>query len=357
MTVFVAHALADEEAADSLAKAIERRGHFVEHEHAERIGRPLLGNDALVLLWSRNMLNEPGRFVMERRALDAWADGKLIVAALDRTLLPVGLRDLPVVDATFEARRNVTWDEVAAKLRDLGRAPAAEDGALPPPASAPARAPAPPGAAAKRGGGNALLALVCLVLVIAGILQAVGGVTFSAGGFEVPRWSLLAFAALCIALALVPALFRSKPRAPAAAPAPRPAEAQAAAALFVSYAHADDASVRPVVEAVKHEGREVWMDREGIQAGDGWAGEIVRAIKAAHGVMVMCSPHAFESDHVKREVYLADRYKKPMLPVFLEPAELPEDFEYFFANVQWLELHKTPEAERGAAIAKAVAAV
>ena len=146
-----------------------------------------------------------------------------------------------------------------------------------------------------------------------------------------------------------------------AAPAPM-AEAEEAAkpnssALFVSYAHADSPSVTPVVEAVKHEGREVWMDKEGIQAGNSWAGEIVRAIKGAHGVMVMCSPHAFESDHVKREVYLADRYKKPMLPVFIEPADLPEDFEYFFANVQWLELHKTPEADRAAAIAKAVAAV
>ena len=43
------------------------------------------------------------------------------------------------------------------------------------------------------------------------------------------------------------------------------------------------------------------------------------------GVMVMCSPNAFESDHIKREVYLADRYKKPMLPVFIADAQPPED--------------------------------
>src|ERR1043166_8789656 len=101
MTVFLAHALADEETADALARALERRGYFVEHEQPERIGRPLTGQDALVLLWSRAMLFEPGRLVMERRALDAWADGKLVVAALDRTMMPVGLRDLPTIDATF----------------------------------------------------------------------------------------------------------------------------------------------------------------------------------------------------------------------------------------------------------------
>jgi hypothetical protein len=125
----------------------------------------------------------------------------------------------------------------------------------------------------------------------------------------------------------------------------------------VSYAHADNTAVLPVVEAVQAQGRSVWLDKGGIAPGEGWAGEIVRAIKAARGVIVMCSTHAFESDHVKREVYLADRYKKPMLPVFIEAAAPPEDFEYFFAGVQWLELHKTPEADRAAAIARAIAAV
>lgn len=127
--------------------------------------------------------------------------------------------------------------------------------------------------------------------------------------------------------------------------------------LFVSYSHADNTAVLPVVEAVQAQGRNVWIDNQGITGGEGWAGEIVRAIKGAKGVIVMCSKHAFESDHVKREVYLADRYKKPMVPVFLEAAPPPEDFEYFFANVQWLELHKTPQADRAAAIARALKAV
>ncbi|MEJ0023137.1 MAG: hypothetical protein WDN76_06630 [Alphaproteobacteria bacterium] len=42
------------------------------------------------------------------------------------------------------------------------------------------------------------------------------------------------------------------------------------------------------------------------------------------------------------------------MPVMLSPANLPEDFEYFFAGVQWLELHRIPEAERAAAIRHAL---
>jgi hypothetical protein len=64
----------------------------------------------------------------------------------------------------------------------------------------------------------------------------------------------------------------------------------------------------------------------------------------------MCSKAAFESDHVKREIYLADRYRKKLVPVFIEQAEPPEDFEYFFAGVQALKLFETPEAERPQAL-------
>ena len=114
--------------------------------------------------------------------------------------------------------------------------------------------------------------------------------------------------------------------------------------------------VLPLVEAAKRAGRKFCLDQQGISAGDGWSGEIVRAIKAAGGVVVMCSNAAFESDHVKREIYLADRYKKKLVPVFIEHAEPPEDFEYFFAGVQSLNLYDTPEEERSEALVRILGA-
>ena len=71
----------------------------------------------------------------------------------------------------------------------------------------------------------------------------------------------------------------------------------------------------------------------------------------------MCSTAAFESDHVKREVYLADRYKKRLVPVFLEAADPPEDFEYFFAGLKGLDLYRIQESDRPNAIVRALAAV
>jgi hypothetical protein len=126
--------------------------------------------------------------------------------------------------------------------------------------------------------------------------------------------------------------------------------------VFVAYAQDDAVAVGSVVAAVEAAGRRVWINKSGVQAGQ-MASEIVRSVRTAHGMLVMCSPAAFQSDHVKREVYLADRYRKPLLPVYVKPAALPPDFEYFFAGVQGLDLAGTPEPERPDAIRVALAAV
>jgi len=344
---------------------------------------------------------------MEKQLFDAWADGQLVLVKLDHGFLPVGLRDQPFVDASFETARQLTaWPQIERQVRETMNAAlvarqqeqaepvaanlppsGAEGGATPGAPPRMSREPqgnfadeideAPESAPAKPSSRSGLLPMLFL-LGVAG-LGAIGFAMFLNGmsGQMVPI--AVGVAAAIVLVLLVAALLSRKPAArpanpptkksaarPAPAPAPAaPAEEEAAAplqpALFVSYAHADSAQVTPVVEAVKDAGRPVWIDSGthggGILAGEGWAGEIVRAIKSAGGVVVMCSPRAFESDHIKREVYLADRYRKPMLPVFLEEASPPEDFEYFFASVQWLELFRLPEGERPQAIAKALGAV
>lgn len=140
------------------------------------------------------------------------------------------------------------------------------------------------------------------------------------------------------------------------APAQRssPGESDQAGSVFICYARADAPSVKPICDDLEKRGQEIWVDTKEIDAGENWAGEIVRAIKSVRGVAVMCSKAAFESDHVKREVYLADRYKRRIVPVFLEDAAIPEDFEYFFAGVQWIKLKDMPQRDRGKAVAKAL---
>lgn len=611
MRAFIAHGEADQAIADELKEYLKPLGLFAETESGSRGFHHLQHSDVVIALWSHNALFTPQRMMLEKRMLDAWADSQLVLVKLDHNFFPVGMRDLPYIDATFEAARKTTaWRDVARQAKETINRLLVEKqkaAAAPPPQSAPAAstegpfepgghttmaspgasreeledararfqervgAPPSPSAAHAKSGSNHFLLISGVLLTIA--LLLVGGNVFlqrlneapeaaqeeveapvevaagqdmrveadflallqnadlangaaeaakcqmchsfdaggpillgpplydligkdiashesfpySSGGegladvegvwtyrnlneflerpkaiaenttmffAGIPRDSaradliaymrtltpgepqplpealppgvsidgggeeaaapetgepntaedapesaadgamrrlqeasdsslhqplLLAGVALVLCALLIFVVrmtgggSSARPKKPASA---RGAEASPEAgpsltasqvldsddevtdlSVFISYAHDDNDKVQPVVKIVRSNGREVWIDQGGIQAGDGWAGEIVRAIKAAGGVMVMCSQRAFESDHIKREIYLADRYKKPVLPIFLEPAQPPEDFEYFFAGVQWLELFKLPEADRPGAIGRALAGV
>src|SRR5690606_30364557 len=113
MTVYIAHAPADREAAEALEKFIERRGQFVELDDGQTALRPVQASDVVALLISEKLLFAPTRLRLEQRALDAWAAGRLIAVKLDKGLSPVGMRDLPAIDASFEAEREFKWQEVA----------------------------------------------------------------------------------------------------------------------------------------------------------------------------------------------------------------------------------------------------
>jgi hypothetical protein len=448
MNVSIAYAPQDLAQAEALAAALRQRGFLAALETGEGALLPLAPNDAVIGIISKDFVFSPYRLRLEKRLLDAWADGQLVLVKLDHALAPVGLRDLPAIDGSFEAKRDFTWFEVADALRAMqtqppqaSPAPAARapdvgdeysrvsvgsrlERARPPRSSieydyAETAAPEVPpvasgsGAALKRAAPKKSgVWLVLLALLAAGGGAAyyfligpgagappsaivhgdqpanpmpppdyvppveVAGVSFSqpilmATAIVV---GLIILGFVAVGAARKAALERKMgkpdrkaPRTtsataeaakeevpPAVAPPPKPAHAEPL--VFISYARADQPRVDPLARAVKDSGHPIWIDTDEINAGTSWAGEIVRAIKAAGHVLIMCSPRSFESDQVKREVYLADRYKKPLMPVFLEAADPPEDFEYFFAGVQWLKLHEAPEAERPAILARALPA-
>ncbi len=384
MTIFVAHAPADREAAEALERHLERRGHFVELDDGQTALRPVQQSDVVVLVLSKDFVFAPTRLRLEQRALDAWTEQRLVVVKLDNGIAPVGLRDLPAVDASFEAQREFKWQEVEGAIRAALKARPRGD----------AEQPVDVERVRKRARTERRVALLaCILLMLPGLGALAASVsiwlvnrigptpgTFAdlvAGidAFGIDRGIAAGVTPIVFAVAIGVMLlaplglwaFRALQRARLDAYAREHPELYedyeaptvgpvTSNALFVSYARANAPVVMPVIEAAKGDGRKFWIDQQGIAAGEGWAGEIVRAIKAAGGVIVMCSKAAFESDHVKREIYLADRYRKRLTPVFIEDAEPPEDFEYFFAGVQLLKLFETPEEERPQAFLRALGA-
>jgi len=126
------------------------------------------------------------------------------------------------------------------------------------------------------------------------------------------------------------------------------------ATLFVSYSHKDRSRVEPIVSVIREMGRRVWMDSNDVTGQTGWAGQIVRAIRDCRAVVLMASPNSYNSDQVVRELYLAMNHRKTIVPIEIEPAELPDELQYILAPYQH---HRLSGRETREVIGRALAAV
>jgi carboxyl-terminal processing protease len=116
--------------------------------------------------------------------------------------------------------------------------------------------------------------------------------------------------------------------------------------VFVSYARLDAEPVINIVRLLEQSGVTVWRDGDHILGGQYYGEEITHAIAHSRVVLLMCSPHSFQSDHVHREVLLTwDYYHRRYIPVWLAgegEREVPERFRYCLVGCQWVDAHNAP---------------
>ena len=93
--------------------------------------------------------------------------------------------------------------------------------------------------------------------------------------------------------------------------------------IFISYSSKDKEKADQLSELLASAGLSVWIDQTGIGAATSWSEEIVNALDACKAFVVMLSPSSIESKNVVREVALAFEKNKKILPLDLEPVELP----------------------------------
>jgi serine/threonine protein kinase len=116
------------------------------------------------------------------------------------------------------------------------------------------------------------------------------------------------------------------------------------AQVFVSYGRSDAERVLEIARLLEEAGVGVWRDGDCILGGQYYGEEIVHAIAHSRVVVVMCSPHSFQSDNVHREVLLTwDYYHRRYIPVWLGPVtDIPERFRYCLVGCQWIDAHSQP---------------
>jgi WD40 repeat protein len=107
--------------------------------------------------------------------------------------------------------------------------------------------------------------------------------------------------------------------------------------IFVSYAREDAAFVRGLVGLLQQQGRDAWVDWEGIPPTAEWLREIYRAIDAADALLFIISPASAASEACRMEVEHAVGAGKRLVPLVLQ--EVPsEGLPPAIAARQWLRL-------------------
>ena len=114
--------------------------------------------------------------------------------------------------------------------------------------------------------------------------------------------------------------------------------------VFVSYSSQDHAQVSKIIQRLRKAGVSVWMDEGGIDAATLWSEAIVEAINDCKVLIMMVSKHSTDSANVVKEVMLASESSKTILPVYLEPADIPTRLKYQLTGIQHSEAHSlTPD--------------
>lgn len=87
--------------------------------------------------------------------------------------------------------------------------------------------------------------------------------------------------------------------------------------IFVSYSKKNADYAHHLADTLRAEGFEVWIDRRRLATGDDWWKSIVLALRSCSAFVVIMTPESDGSRWVQREITLAEKYEKPVFPLWL----------------------------------------
>ena len=124
--------------------------------------------------------------------------------------------------------------------------------------------------------------------------------------------------------------------------------------VFISYGSPDRDRIQDLISRLRQAGVTVWIDEAGIEGAAMWSEEIVGAINNCKVLILAISPNSTKSKNVVRELALASEEEKTILPVFLEPTDIPESMKYQLAGIQRVEYFAGNEEEAIGSVLRAL---
>jgi hypothetical protein len=109
--------------------------------------------------------------------------------------------------------------------------------------------------------------------------------------------------------------------------------------VFISYSREDSEFTSKLIAMLNTTGYDVWIDNSSISGGQLWREKIVDAISTCQLFLIVLSPHSVKSNNVRKELDLADKKNKPIIPIVIGATEIPPSMEYQLAGIQWIDFH------------------
>ena len=106
--------------------------------------------------------------------------------------------------------------------------------------------------------------------------------------------------------------------------------------IFISYSNKDCQIVHKYAKFLEDYGYKVWYDAKGLYGGVKFAGEIADAIESSNLFVFFSSENSNKSEWTKGEIFLAQKFKKKILPVRIDDSEYEKSVMIILLPLQYI---------------------
>lgn len=114
--------------------------------------------------------------------------------------------------------------------------------------------------------------------------------------------------------------------------------------VFISYRTSDENMAIEIRDFLEGNGISCWFGNREIPGGADYAKKITAAIRECDLVVLLLSQNAQESWYIRSELEWAVKFKKPIIPVFLEDCNVNSEFGFHLTFSQQIKAYENREA-------------
>ena len=107
--------------------------------------------------------------------------------------------------------------------------------------------------------------------------------------------------------------------------------------VFISYSRKDLQFIHTFLSIFKENAINYWIDIDGVYSGDAFKKVITKAIKASKVFLFFSSKDSNNSDWTAKEINLAVRFKKEIIPILIDETDYNDEVVFDLAGLDYLD--------------------